>query len=175
MLNFFADLISHGQELLTFCVSVVPPCIGDWMNQGFLLDRRYTNISDEDLDRVILVIKECHPNDGERMMSGHLLQQGIFIQRWRLRASIHRVDPVNTALRRSRTVRRRVYSVPGPNSVWHMDGNHKLIRWHFVVHGAIDGYSRVITFLKCSSNNTAGNVLMHFQRAVEVHGLPTRL
>ena len=23
----------------------------------------------------------------------------------------------------------------GPNSLWHIDGNHKLIKWHLVIHG----------------------------------------
>ena len=34
-----------------------------------------------------------------------------------------------------------------------MDGNHKLTRWGFVIHGAIDGFSRKIMYLKCSTNN----------------------
>ena len=42
------------------------------------------------------------------------------------------------------SVARRVYSVPGPNSLWHIDRPHALIRWHFVVHGGIDGFSRLI-------------------------------
>ena len=29
---------------------------------------------------------------------------------------------------RLRVLRRRQYSVPGPNSLWHIDGHHKLIR-----------------------------------------------
>ena len=136
---------------------------------------RYTNITDEQLDRVMLHIKENHPNDGEKIMIGHLHREGICVQRWRVRASIHRVDPVNTALRRSGTVQRRVYRVAGPNAVWHIDGNHKLIHWRFVIHGAIDGYSRTITFLKCSTNNTAATVVTYFQRAVEIHGLPSRI
>ena len=32
-------------------------------------------------------------------------------------------------------------------------------RWGFVIHGGIDGYSRQITFLKCSCNNRAQTVL----------------
>ena len=71
-----------------------------------------------------------------------------------MRASIHRVDPENTAIRRSVTIRRRVYHVDGPNSLWHVDGNHKLIRWRMVIYGGIDGYSRtVVVFLRCSDNN----------------------
>ena len=50
-----------------------------------------------------------------------------------------------------KTSRRRVYSVEGPNSLWHIDGNHKLIRWKVVIHGGIDGHSRTIVFLKCAT------------------------
>lgn len=135
----------------------------------------YADITDGKLDTIILRIKEVHANDEETMMVGHLHREGIRIQTWRLTASIHRVDPINTAIQRSVTVRRRVYGVAGPNALWHMDGNHKLIQWRFVIHGATDGYSRRITFLKCSSNNTAATVLTHFQSAVERQGLPSRI
>ena len=37
--------------------------------------------------------------DGERLLAGHLCQLGITVPRSRLRASIHRVDPENTAAR----------------------------------------------------------------------------
>ena len=135
----------------------------------------YSNISDAELDREVERIKHIHPNDGERLMMGHLVSRGIIVQRTRLRGSIHRVDPENTAIRRSIAIRRRVYHVDGPNSVWHMDGHHKLIRWKFVTHGAIDGYSRTITFLKCADNNRASTVLSEFINAVHVHGLPERV
>ena len=46
---------------------------------------------------------------------------------------------MNTAIR-SVTIRRRVYCVDGPNSLWHIDGHHKLIKWRFVVHGGINGF-----------------------------------
>lgn len=38
------------------------------------------------------------------------------------------------------------------------DGNHKLIRWRMVVHGGIDGYTRMIIYLGCSTNNQATTV-----------------
>lgn len=99
-------------------------------------------------------------------MIGHLRSNGIRVPRCRVRASIHRVDPVNTAIRRRLTVRRRVYYAEGPNSVWHIDGHHKLIRWRFVTHGGIDGYSRTIVYLRCSGNNRADTVLHSFMDAV---------
>jgi len=81
-----------------------------------------------ELDCELAAIKSDHPNDGERLLTGHLARQGILVPHAQLRASIHRVDPINTAIRKSVTIRRRVYHVEGPNCVWHIDGNHKLIR-----------------------------------------------
>ena len=65
---------------------------------------------------------------------------------------------------------RRVYFVPWPNSLWHLDGHHSLIRWGFIIHGCIDGYSRRIIFLHCSTNNLASTVLGLFESAVERDG-----
>lgn len=48
----------------------------------------------------------------------------------RLQESLRRVDAEGVYMRRlrMRVLRRRQYSVPAPNSLWHIDGNHKLIR-----------------------------------------------
>ncbi|XP_047218059.1 uncharacterized protein LOC124866356 [Girardinichthys multiradiatus] len=70
---------------------------------------------------------------------------------------------------------RRVYSVPAPNSLWHIDGNHKLIRWRIVIHGGIDGYSRKIMYLCANNNNRASTVLSAFLAAVQQFGIPTRV
>ena len=102
----------------------------------------YSSISDRDFDETIESIKHSHLYDGERLIIGHLRQRGIVVQRYKIRALRHRVDPIGTAVQRSRAISRHVYQVEGPNSLWHIDGNHQLINWRFVVHGAIDGYSR---------------------------------
>ncbi len=44
--------------------------------------------------------------------------------------------------------------VPHPNAVCHIDGNMSLIRWGFVIHGGIDGYSRMVTYLSCLAERT---------------------
>ena len=131
--------------------------------------------SDTDLDGQVLLIKRDHPNDGERLVIGHLASRQVLVQRSRIRAAIHRVDPINTAVRRSITVRRRVYHAAGPNAVWHLDGHHKLIRWRLVTHGGIDGFSRTFVFLKCSDNNRSLTVLSAFTTAVQHHGLPSHI
>jgi len=127
--------------------------------EGISRETRYSDMSDSDLDSLVREIKRAHPNDGERLMIGHLSRYGVTVPRARLRGSIHRVDPVGTRMRRSVTIRRRVYCSAGPNAVWHIDGNHKLIRWRFVIHGGIDGYSRLIVYLKCADNDRALTIL----------------
>ena len=49
-----------------------------------------------------------------------------------------------------------------------------IIRWKFVVHGAIDGYSRMIVYLKCADNNRASTVLQLFTQATSIFGFPSR-
>lgn len=86
-----------------------------------------------------------------------------------------RVDPINVCMRRMRVIQRRSYSVPGPNALWHIDGHHSLIRWRIVVHGGIDGFSRLITYLHCSTNNRADTVFTLFQEAIAKYGVPSRV
>ena len=75
----------------------------------------YSDISDRDLDEVIRSIKQSHPNDGERLLIGHLHRLDIKVPCVRVRAAaIHRTDHANTVARRSRVVRRRTYAVEGP-------------------------------------------------------------
>lgn len=56
-----------------------------------------------------------------------------------------------------------------------LDGHHKLIRWRLVTHAAIDGFSRLIVFIKCSHNNKCSTVYNLFLQAVEQYGLPSRI
>lgn len=109
----------------------------------------FTDVTDEELDGIIQSYKATHPNDGEQIITGFLRSIGMCIQSRRITESIHRVDPAGVEERVRTTIRRRRYHVDAPNEVWHMDGYHTFIWWKFVIHGAIDGFSRLIVFLKC--------------------------
>ena len=136
---------------------------------------RFTIIDDSQLDRIIAEIKEAYPNEGEVNVIGHLRTRGIRVQRNRVRAPIHRVDPQEPAERSSRNFHPRVYETPCPNFVWHLDGNHKLVKWGFVTHLAIDGFTRLITFGETSDNNKADTVIRKFLGAITKYGRPLRV
>lgn len=48
-------------------------------------------------------------------------------------------------------------------------------RWRIVIHGAVDGYSRLITFMTAATNNRASTVFASFQDAVKDYGVPSRM
>ena len=93
----------------------------------------------------------------------------------RVRDSTHKVDPFNCINRWLQKNPRCVYSVPGPNSLWHNDGLHELIHWGIVIHACIDGLSRMITSLFSATNNYADIYLTGFLSGVKEYGLPARV
>ena len=110
-------------------------------------------MTDEALDIEVQSIHIRHSKAGSRIVEGILRSQGFLIQRQRIRDSLRRVDPQGTQERLRRALHRREYKVPSPNALWHIDGNHKLVRWRFVIHGGIDRFSRLVTYLNVASNN----------------------
>ena len=59
--------------------------------------------------------------------------------------------------------------------IFSVDGHHKLVRWKIVTHGGIDGFTRLIVYLQCSTNNSAETVYRAFMSAVNQYGLPSRV
>ena len=55
------------------------------------------------------------------------------------------------------------------------DSHHKLVRWRLVTRAAIDGYSRLILYSHCATNNNADTVLRLFIRAVNDYSVPSRV
>ena len=82
---------------------------------------RQTNIRDDELEHLLRQIRHETPALGERMIMGKLRADGIKVSRSRVRSCLRQIDPINTALRwRGHLARRQPYSVPSPNSLWHI-------------------------------------------------------
>ena len=77
------------------------------------------NVSDNELYQIVQEIKEKLPDIGERIALGHIRACGISVSRERVRKTIHDLDPL-TSLRWNPKISRQTYSVPGPNSLWHI-------------------------------------------------------
>lgn len=137
--------------------------------------QKYSDTSDSELDVLISEIQRSNPNIGVSMLQGYLKSQGTHVQRRRIRKSVIRINPMRAIVRWQQSITRRSYSVPGPNSLWHIDDHHSLIRWRFVVHGCVDGFSRLIPYLACCSNNRSKTVLHLFREATLEFGVPSRV
>ncbi|MED6265931.1 hypothetical protein CHARACLAT_030482 [Characodon lateralis] len=117
------------------------------MNEfGLSVRKKYSQISDDELDEAIQRIKTEMPTAGYRMLKARLVSLGITVQWQRLTASMHRVDSLGILSRLTGLgcIVRCTYSVRAPQSLWHVDTNHKLIRFNIVIFGAADGYSRKV-------------------------------
>ena len=89
----------------------------------------YSNITDAELKEFITEAHSSFPNAGYRFIRGWLMQKGLRVQEQRVRVLMREIDPVGVTNRFFQSIRRRVYSVAGSQALWHLDGNHKLIRY----------------------------------------------
>ena len=48
-------------------------------------------------------------------------------------------------------------------------------RWRLVIHGGIDGYSRLVVYLHCSTDNRSSTVLDSFVQATSEFGIPSHV
>ena len=92
-------------------------------------NQTFTEISDRELHEHIIAIKSDMPDVGYNMMKGMLRSKGIYVPVLRIQQCLREIDPINTALRWTIPIYRRQYKVPFPNYIWHLDGNHKLVRF----------------------------------------------
>lgn len=125
------------------------------------LGHRINRDPDGDVDIAIL-----HELQGPRAHIGYRTmwrvlreQHGLSISRATVMERLRVLDPEGSRQRRSRKLQRRAYFCPGPNNTWHGDGYDKLKPWGFCIHGAIDGYSRKLIWLRVASSNNNPRVI----------------
>lgn len=79
--------------------------------------------SDVELDAAITRLRILFPRAGVFMLKGALQSLGHNVPRERIRQALLRIDPNNRLFERP-AIQRREYYVPGPNYLWHNDGQH---------------------------------------------------
>ena len=85
------------------------------------LRSRENRMSDTDVNRIVREIRLEHHSLGETMVMGRLQSMRCNVTREQVRQAIRASDPLHTALRSpSAAISRQPYSVPGPNSLWHI-------------------------------------------------------
>lgn len=77
----------------------------------------------EALDRQVADILSLFPHFGREMIVGALAARGFHVPVDRIGASYRRVNGISRVFA-ERIIERRVYWVPGVNSLWHHDGQH---------------------------------------------------
>ena len=88
---------------------------------GLLNSNTQASISGEQLCNVVRELHTSQPNLGEVMVWGMLHSMGYSVIHSRLWRAIRDTDPLHTALWWRGTLSvRHPYSVPGPNSLWHI-------------------------------------------------------
>ena len=128
MLSYFLDNGFSAVEIASLLHTSLSTIRRRMSLFGLSIRSRYSIISDGELDQLVTDIQHHYPLCGYRMMRGHLVSLGHRVQESRVRASMLRTDPEGVLLRRITAIQRRTYSVASPNSLWHLDGNHRLIR-----------------------------------------------
>ena len=131
-----------------------------------LYKEKYNHISDDELEEMVHKIILDFPKSGFWRMKGYLQAKGLNIHWERIHSALWKLDPERMTLRsvNSNIIRWQKHSVPGTLFLWHINGNHKLIRWRFFINVS-----------PRSLNNKASTVLVLYIEAVQNYGLPSKV
>lgn len=111
-------------------VQPMPPVFQDVEQADGTVIRHHTTatvavsvLTDEEIIEHITNARRTFPNAGLIMLGGYFRDRGHNVPRTRITAALLAIDGVPGVFG-GRQIVRRVYRVPGPNSLWHHDGQH---------------------------------------------------
>lgn len=98
----------------------------------------------------------------------------LVVPRETVRLALKVIDPAGVESRLKHRLKRRQYSVPGPNFIRHIDGYDKLKPFGFSIRGCIDGYNRRIMWLEVRVTNKNPRVIVkYFINCIrQIEGVP---
>ena len=99
---------------------------------GLSSSTNFFSLTDKQLDTIVRGIKKDFVQSGYRRVQSILRAREYRVQERRVMESLRRVDIEGVIMRslQLQTIRRRTYAVSGPNALWRLDTNHKLIRYN---------------------------------------------
>ena len=104
---------------------------------------------------------------------------GVAVNRNTVMEIVRELDPEGVSSRKKKLLRRRTYSVPGPDFMWHIDGSDKLKLYGFSVHGCIciDGFSRRIIWLETGPSNKDPEIIASYfiSTVKNINGVPRKI
>lgn len=132
--------------------------------KGLKIKRKYfdENLS-EIIETIVEELKESGSCLGYRSLWHRLrVVYGLQVKRETVLDILRELDPEGIEKRSRYRLKRRRYSVKGPNSRWHLDGYDKVKPFGFAIHGAVDGFSRKILWLQVATTNKDPDIISHF-------------
>ncbi|XP_060588232.1 uncharacterized protein LOC132743693 [Ruditapes philippinarum] len=119
------------------------------------------------LPRAINEVRQlCHcgfSNSGYRTIWRVLQSSGkVAATQDTVRQIVKVMDPAGVNLRLRRRLRRRIYVNGGPNFIIHIDGYDKLKPFGISIHGATDGYSRNVLWLRAAYTNNDLKIIARY-------------
>jgi hypothetical protein len=145
-----------------------------YLNDTELVGLLPRHLTDAEMADYIEFIKSEQPELGCTFVQGALKRDHFVGSRARIHGALLLVDPLGTRARHRRLIPRRVYSVPGPNYLWHGDSHLKLGRWGFVTFGVVDGHTRTVVGCRCARDNTSRSAMRVFLDGIAEYGIPLR-
>lgn len=128
---------------------------------------RRKNLVESELHEIIkaidLELEGSGKNLGYRLMKKKIREEYDVIAKDLTVLKILRVlDPAGIERRSRYGLKRRIYTVLGPNFIWHIDGHDKLKTYGFYVHGAIDGFSKKLIWLTVATSNKNPHIIAFY-------------
>ena len=135
------------------------------------------NVIQEARDRIVSIVDALASSSGYRSVSYWLQLAGFGVPRNLVQKILKDTNPVETDSWGRYRFRRRIYRNPGSNYAWYIDGHDKLKMFGFAIHGAIDGYSRKILWLRVLRLNSSSSITGNFDLYClkELQGCPIKL
>jgi hypothetical protein len=125
---------------------------------GLFRRKNFSNIIDV-ATYILELLDTSSQLHGYRWIHLKCVQRGYTVTQLTVRLLLKLLDPEGVERRSRGRLRRRQYSCPGPNFVWHIDSYDKLKPYGIAINGCIDGYSRQIIWLEAYTTNSDPKVI----------------